>query len=63
MKTVTKDDLVKMGYPLGTAQSIIREAKCKLVNKGVSFYKNKRVGRVPLHVVEEILGTLIPEVS
>ena len=63
MKTITKDDLVKIGYPLGTAQGIIREAKCKLVNNGIIFYKNRRLGRVPLHVVEEILGTVISEVS
>ena len=57
--TVTKDDLIAMGFPKGTAQGIIREAKYKMVNKGFSFYANKRLGRVPVGVVEEIIGTKI----
>lgn len=54
--TVTKDDLIKMGYPKYTAISIIRQAKLKMVQKGYTFYNNKRLGRVPKTTVESILG-------
>jgi hypothetical protein len=59
MNTVTKDDLIRIGYTTGTAQSIIRQAKYKMVSKGFTFYSNKRLGRVPVEVVEEIIGTKI----
>jgi len=59
MVTVTKNDLVKLGYTVGTAQSIIRQAKYKMVNKGFMLYSNRRLGRVPVEVVEEIIGTKI----
>lgn len=54
--TVTKDDLIRMGYPKYTAISIIRQAKLKMVQKGYTFYNNKRLGRVPKTTVESILG-------
>lgn len=56
---VNKDVLVKLGYPPTTAQNIIRQAKAVMVQKGYSFYNNKRLGRVPKEVVEEIIGTKI----
>ena len=59
MTTITKDDLIRIGYTTGTAQSIIRQAKYKMVSKGFSFYSNKRLGRVPVSIVEEIIGTKI----
>lgn len=59
MNTITKDDLVKMGYTIGTAQSIIRQAKYAMVNKGFTFYSNRRLGRVPVEIVEEIIGIKI----
>lgn len=52
-------DLVELGYTVGTARSVIKQAKQIMINKGFSFYDNKRLGTVPLEVVEEILGTKI----
>lgn len=54
--TINKDDLIKMGYKEHTAISIIRQAKQNMVQKGYSFYNNKRLGRVPITAVETILG-------
>lgn len=52
-------DLVELGYTVGTARGVIKQAKQIMINKGFSFYDNKRLGTVPLEVVEEILGTKI----
>lgn len=56
MATVTKDDLMKMGYPKYTSISIIRQAKAIMVQQGYALYNNKRLGRVPTEAVESILG-------
>lgn len=52
-------DLVKLGFTVGTSRSLIKQAKQVMVNRGFDFYDNKRLGTVPLEVVEEILGTKI----
>ena len=57
--TINKDDLVKIGYKEYTAISIIRQAKQIMVKQGYAFYNNKRLGRVPKSVVENILGISI----
>ena len=55
--TICKDDLIEMGYKKYQAISLIREAKAIMVHqKGCPYYNNKRLGRVPRKVVEEILG-------
>lgn len=54
--TICKDDLIKIGYKKYQAISLIREAKTIMVQKGCPYYNNKRLGRVPRKVVEEILG-------
>lgn len=54
--TISKDDLVTIGYKEHTAISIIRQAKQNMVQQGYSFYNNKRLGRVPITAVETILG-------
>ena len=59
MTTVTKDDLIALGYPKSTAQSIIRQAKVMLVAEGKTLYLNKRLGVVPRQQVEEIIGVKI----
>ena len=56
MNTVTRQDLVSIGYQSETARKIIAQAKSILINRGHLFYDNKRLGRVPVNVVEEILG-------
>ncbi|WP_170924801.1 DUF3173 domain-containing protein [Candidatus Enterococcus clewellii] len=54
--TVTKDDLVDLGFGISQSQTIIRLAKYYMVNKGYDYYKSRRLGRVPAHAVESILG-------
>ena len=56
MNTITRQDLVSLGYQSETARKIIAQAKSVLINRGYIFYDNKRLGRVPIEVVEEILG-------
>lgn len=57
--TVTKDDLIALGYPRATAISIVRQAKVILVTEGKTLYLNKRLGVVPKSTVETIIGTKI----
>ena len=56
MNTITRQDLVSLGYQSETARKIIAQAKSILIIRGYLFYDNKRLGRVPVNVVEEILG-------
>ena len=56
MNTVTRQDLVSIGYQSETARKIIAQAKLILISRGYLFYDNRRLGRVPVNVVEEILG-------
>ncbi|AXH53465.1 DUF3173 domain-containing protein [Clostridium perfringens] len=61
--TLCKDDLIKMGYKKYQAISLIRQAKAIMVQKGYPYYNNKRLGRIPREVVEEILGVSLVEMS
>lgn len=56
MQTICKQDLIELGYKEHTARNLICQAKTIMVQKGYPFYNNKRLGRVPTHVVESILG-------
>jgi Protein of unknown function (DUF3173). len=56
MDTITRQDLVQLGYKSETSRKIIAQAKLILIKRGYLFYDNKRLGRVPVEVVEEILG-------
>ena len=54
---IDKNDIMKLtGYSKSQAEKLVREAKVKLFSKGFNWYSNKRVGRVPLRTIEEILG-------
>lgn len=57
--TITKDDLIKLGFGVSQSADIIRKAKKLMVNKGYGYYENRRLGRVPIGAVEEILGIKI----
>lgn len=57
---ISKDELIAVGYPKATAQSIICEAKALMVQRGYGFYNNKHLGRVPKEAVEEITGVKFP---
>lgn len=56
MLVVSKKELVSLGYGNYQAEDIIRRSKALMVNKGFSYYLNKRLGLVPVQAVEEILG-------
>lgn len=56
MNTITRQDLVSLGYKSETSRKIIAQAKAILIGRGYLFYDNKRLGRVPIDIVEEILG-------
>lgn len=56
IQTVTYIDIANQGYPEGTARRVIREGKKILVERGFKLYKNKRIGRIPKTIAEEILG-------
>ena len=42
---------------------LVKQAKTKLANQGLTWYESKGLGRVPLETVEEILGVKIDEDS
>ncbi|CAM3222635.1 DUF3173 domain-containing protein [Vagococcus fessus] len=63
MLTITKKDLMEMGYGPSQSQDIIRRAKYLMIAKGCVYYSSKRLGRVPLTAVEEILGLSFEESS
>lgn len=54
---VDKNDLMALtGYSKTQCKKLIRKAKLQLVSDGFTWYDNKRVGRVPLKTIEDILG-------
>ncbi|WP_423492905.1 DUF3173 domain-containing protein [Lacticaseibacillus paracasei] len=57
--TVTKKDLISLGYRENTAAELIRQAKRSMVQQGYEFYTNRRIGRVPVAAVEAIIGASI----
>ncbi|WP_288396044.1 DUF3173 domain-containing protein [uncultured Vagococcus sp.] len=61
--TITKEDLMNAGYKENTARTIIRQAKDIMIQRGYPLYENKRLGRVPIGVVEEIIGCSLDGVS
>ena len=60
MTTINYKDIMNLGFPKHTARSIIKQAKIKLVNRGLTLYANNRIGTVPREIVEEILGIQFP---
>lgn len=45
MLSVTKEELMNLGYGKYQSEDIIRKAKAVMVSKGYSYYLNKRLGR------------------
>lgn len=56
METMTKNELMNLGFGPAQSSDIIRRAKYLMVEKGYGYYSSKRLGRVPVLAVEEILG-------
>lgn len=63
MLVISKNDLVALGYGEYQASDIIRKTKALMVNKGYSYYTNKRLGIVPVSAVEEVLGLELSSVA
>lgn len=61
MVTVTKSDLIALGYGTSFAADIIREAKKLMISKGHTYYQSRKLDRVPKEAVKEILGITIPD--
>lgn len=60
-KLIDKKQLIIMGLKPYTAETVIREAKTKMVQLGYPFYQNRKLATVPKKIVEEILGIPITE--
>ncbi|MBO0458159.1 DUF3173 family protein [Enterococcus hulanensis] len=56
MKTVTKKDLMRIGYSRYYSDKIFKMCKEQLVKEGFDFYKNKRIKRLPVSAIEKILS-------
>ena len=56
MITVTKKDLVELGYGTSFSEDIIKKAKELMITKGHIYYQSRKLDRVPREAVEEILG-------
>ena len=61
MTTLTKQELMALGYGPTFSSDIIRKAKHFMVNEGYAYYSSRRLGRVPVHAVEAILGYSLAE--
>jgi len=56
MVTVTKKDLINLGYGPSFSTEIIRETKKLMISRGHTYYQSKKLDRVPRQAVEEVLG-------
>lgn len=56
MITVTKKDLIELGYGTSFSADIIKKAKELMITRGHSYYESRKLDRVPRETVEEILG-------
>ncbi|MEN2259886.1 DUF3173 domain-containing protein [Enterococcus faecalis] len=61
MVTVTKKDLVKLGYGNSFSADIIKKSKDLMISKGHTYYQSRKLDRVPQEAVEEILGIKLSE--
>ena len=53
MITVTKKDLIALGYGTSFSADIIRKAKKLMIEKGHTYYQSRKLDRVPKEAVEE----------
>lgn len=54
--TMNKHDVMELGFGPAQAVNIIRLGKHAMVNEGFMYYENRRLGRVPVHAIEKVLG-------
>ncbi|MBO1125363.1 DUF3173 domain-containing protein [Enterococcus faecalis] len=56
MRTVTKKDLIDLGYSNYYADKIFKKCKEQLVKDGFLFYKNSKIKRIPVSTIEKVLN-------
>ncbi|MGL4643576.1 MAG: DUF3173 domain-containing protein [Vagococcus fluvialis] len=56
MITITKMDLIELGYGNSFSADIIKKAKELMISRGHTYYQSRKLDRVPREAVEEILG-------
>ena len=61
MITVTKKDLIALGYGPSFSADIIKQAKNLMIERGHTYYQSRKLDRVPKEAVEELLGITLPE--
>lgn len=59
--TVTKKDLVELGYGTSFSADIIKKSKELMIQKGHTYYRSRKLDRVPREAVEELLGIKFPD--
>ena len=60
---IEKKDLMDLGFKEYTSRQIIRQGKDIMIERGYPLYESKRLGTVPVKVVEEIIGCSLDGVS
>lgn len=63
MITVTKKDLIALGYGTSFSADIIRKAKKLMIKKGNTYYQSRKLDRVPKEAVEELLGITLSDTN
>ena len=59
--TVTKKDLIALGYGPSFSADIIKQAKNLMIERGHTYYQSRKLDRVPKEAVEELLGIKLPD--
>lgn len=54
--TISKKDLVELGYTSTDAATLFKRARFYMVELGYKEYNNKKITRVPAYAVEKLLG-------
>ena len=55
MITVTKKDLIALGYGTSFSADIIRKAKKLMIEKGHTYYQSRKLDRVSVYIVLVII--------
>lgn len=63
MITVTKKDLIALGYGTSFSADIIRKAKKLMIKKGHTYYQSRKLDRVPKEAVKELLGITLSDTN
>ena len=63
MITVTKKDLIALGYGTSFSADIIIKAKKLMIEKGHTYYQSRKLDRVPKEAVEELLGITLSDTN